>query len=184
MCYSRRDRELAGVSESQEDTDQEEYLVPRPPPTEEYPVPRPPPQLLPRPPPAPGLGDADVDTVIRRLSLALANQRGAESLSRAVARRRGDKRVYRDEDRNLHRDQDNNLHRDEDRFPYRVDCSASLPRPKLKQVSAASLPRPKLKRLGGGQGHQEQWSLCRDTRGARDHYCTLYTNQRSSGRPT
>ena len=176
MCYSRRDRELAGVSESQEDTDQEEYLVPRPPPTEEY--------LVPRPPPAPGLGDADVDTVIRRLSLALANQRGAESLSRAVARRRGDKRVYRDEDRNLHRDQDKTLHRDEDKFPYRVDCAASLPRPKLKQVSAASLPRPKLKRLGGGQGHQEQWSLCRDTRGARDHYCTLYTNQRSSGRPT
>ena len=141
-------------------------------------MPRPPPaeQLVPRPPPAPGHGDTDVDTVIRRLSLALASQRGAESLSRAVARRRGGKNIYRDEDRNLYRD--------ETKFPYRVDCSASLPRPKLKQVSAASLPRPKLKRLGGGQSPQEQWSLCRDTRGARDHYCTLYTNQRSSGRPT
>ena len=183
MCRSRRDRELAGVSESQEDTDQEEYLVPRPPPQL---VPRPPPaeQLVPRPPPAPGHGDADVDTVIRRLSLALASQRGAESLSRAVARRRGGRNLYREEDRNLYRDQDRNLHRDETKFPYRVDCSASLPRPKLKQVSAASLPRPKLKRLGGGQSPQEQWSLCRDTRGARDHYCTLYTNQRSSGRPT
>ena len=176
MCRSRRDRELAGVSESQEDTDQEEYLVPRPPPAGEYLVPRPHPaeQLVPRPPPAAGHGDADVDTVIRRLSLALASQRGAESLSRAVARRRGGKNIYRDEDRNLHRD--------ETKFPYRVDCSASLPRPKLKQVSAASLPRPKLKRLSGGRGPQEQWSLCRDTRGARDHYCTLYTNQRSSGR--
>ena len=178
MCRSRRDRELAGVSESQEDTDQEEYLVPRPPPAGEYLVPRLPPaeQLVPRPPQAAGHGDTDVDTVIRRLSLALASQRGAESLSRAVARRRGDKNIYRN--------QDKNLHRDETKFPYRVDCSASLPRPKLKQVSAASLPRPKLKRLGGGQSPQEQWSLCRDTRGARDHYCTLYTNQRSSGRPT
>ena len=183
MCRSRRDRELAGVSESQEDTDQEEYLVPRPPPAEQV-VPRPPPQLVPRPPPAAGHGDTDVDTVIRRLSLALASQRGAESLSRAVARRRGGNNIYREEDRNLYRDQDRNLHRDETKFPYRVDCSASLPRPKLKQVSAASLPRPKLKRLGGGQSPQEQWSLCRDTRGARDHYCTLYTNQRSSGRPT
>ena len=67
----------------------------------------------------------DIDKVMKQISLAVAKSRGVSSLSRAKGNKNNTSNKWLTQD-----------HRDTDKYPYKVQCSTSLPRPKLKRLKS------------------------------------------------